>query len=120
MPGLLRPNREGALRLHLGGGVLRPHPTERAPAASMNRASSVLRALLAFCVNQGRSSPVLSLLSFRLGCHSKGTPGSAGAGPRHQKSVSGAGWVVSLKSLIAGLVEEWRGRCEPGVTDVDR
>ena len=47
-------------------------------------------------------------------------PGSAGAGPRHQKSVSGAGWVVSLKSLIAGLVEEWRGRCEPGVTDVDR
>ena len=77
-------------------------------------------ALLAFCVNQGRSSPVLSLLSFRLGCHSKGTPGSAGAGPRHQKSVSGAGWVVSLKSLIAGLVVEWRGRCEPGVTDVDR
>ena len=76
LPGLLRPYREGALRLHLGGDVLHPHPTERAPAASMNRASSVPRALLAFCVNQGRSSPVLSLLSFRLSHHPEGTPGS--------------------------------------------
>jgi len=59
LPGLLRPNQEGALRLHQGGGVLRPHPTERAPVASMNRASSVPGALLAFCVNQGRSSPAL-------------------------------------------------------------
>ena len=59
-PGLLRPDWEGALHLHQGGGVLRPHPTERAPAASVNRASSVPGALLAFCVNQGRSSLFLS------------------------------------------------------------
>ena len=38
---------------------LHPHPTERAPAASVNRASSVSGALLAFCVYQGRSSPAL-------------------------------------------------------------
>ena len=76
LPGLLRPDREGALRLHLGGGVLHPHPTERAPVASVNRASSVPGAILAFCVNQGRSSPVLSLLSFLLGHHPENTPGS--------------------------------------------
>ena len=56
LPGLLIPDGEGALHLHLGGGVLCPHPTERTPAASVNRASSVPGALLAFCVNQGRSS----------------------------------------------------------------
>ena len=56
LPGLLRPDQEGALRLHWGGGVLHPHSTERAPVASVNRASSVPGALLAFCVNQGRSS----------------------------------------------------------------
>ena len=41
LPGLLRPDREGALRLHRGEGVLRPHPTKRAPVASMNGASSM-------------------------------------------------------------------------------
>ena len=61
LPVLLRPNREGALHLHQGGSVLHPHPTERVPAASVNRASSVPGGLLAFCVNQGRSS----LCSFR-------------------------------------------------------
>ena len=53
-PGLLRPDWEGALCLHQGGDILHPHPTERAPAASVNRASSVPGAFLAFCVNQGR------------------------------------------------------------------
>ena len=59
LPGLLRPHWEGALRLHQEGGVLRPHPTERAPVASVNRASSMPEALLAFCAYQGRSSPAL-------------------------------------------------------------
>ena len=59
LPGLLRPDQEGALHLHQGGGVLRPHPTKRAPAASMNRASSMPGALLASCAYQGRSSPAL-------------------------------------------------------------
>ncbi|XP_055420620.1 uncharacterized protein LOC129639493 [Bubalus kerabau] len=39
LPGLLRPKREGALHLHRGEGVVRPHPTERSPAASVNRAT---------------------------------------------------------------------------------
>ena len=59
LPGILRPDREGSLRLHQGGGILCPHPTERAPAASVSRASSMPGALLAFCVYQGRSSPAL-------------------------------------------------------------
>jgi len=67
LPGLLRPDQEGTLHLHQGGGILNPHPTERVPAASVNRASSVQGALLAFCVNQGRSSlflfPFLTILS---------------------------------------------------------
>ena len=66
MPGLLRPNQEGALCLHREEGVLRPHPTERAPAASVNRASSVSGTLLAFCVNQGRSSLFLSPFTFHI------------------------------------------------------
>ena len=77
LPGLLRPDREGALHLHQGWGVLRLHSTKRAPAASVNRASSVPGALLVFCVNQGRSSLSLSaLLYFHLGRHPEGTPGS--------------------------------------------
>ena len=44
LPRLLRPSREGALRLH---------PIERAPEASVNRASPMSGILLAFCVNQG-------------------------------------------------------------------
>ena len=39
LPGLLRPSQEGALRLH---------PIEKAPEASVNRASPVPGALLAF------------------------------------------------------------------------
>ena len=78
LPGLLRPDWEGALHLHRGGGVLRPHPTERAPAASVNRASSVSGALLAFCVNQGRSSLFLSPFTFPIcrRCPPEGIPGS--------------------------------------------
>ena len=64
LPGLLRPDQEGALRLHQGEGILRPHPTERVPVASVNRASSVSGALLAFCVNQGRSSLFLAPFTF--------------------------------------------------------
>ena len=56
LPRLLRPSREGALRLH---------PIERAPEASMNRASPVPGALLAFCVNQGISASFSPLLSYR-------------------------------------------------------
>ena len=59
LPGLLRPSPEGDLCLH---------PIERAPEASVNRASPVSGALLAFCVNQGISasfSPLLSYLQLR-------------------------------------------------------
>ena len=64
LPGLLRLDWEGALRLHQGGGILRPYPTERACVASVNRASSVSGALLAFCVKQGISSLFLSPFTF--------------------------------------------------------
>ena len=57
LPRLLRPSQEGALNLH---------PIERAPEASVNRASPVPGALLAFCVNQG-TSDFLSLLYFLIG-----------------------------------------------------
>ena len=50
--------------LHRGEGVLHPHSTERAPVASVNRVSSVSGVLLAFCVNQGRSSLFLSPFTF--------------------------------------------------------
>ena len=57
LPRLLRPSWEGTLPLH---------PIERAPEASMNRASPVPGALLAFCINQGVSAS-LSLLYFLIG-----------------------------------------------------
>ena len=56
LPRLLRPSREGALRLH---------PIKRAPEAPVNRASP-MQALLAFCVNQGISAS-FSLLYFLIG-----------------------------------------------------
>ena len=55
LPGLLRPSQEGALCLY---------PIERAPEASMNRASPVSGALLAFCLNQGISAAFSPLLSY--------------------------------------------------------
>ena len=57
LPGLLRPSREGTLSLH---------PIERVPEASVNRASPVSGALLAFCVNQEISAS-FSLLYFLIG-----------------------------------------------------
>ena len=54
LPGLLRPSREGTLCLH---------PIERAPEASVNKASPVPGTLLAFCTNQGISAS-FSLLYF--------------------------------------------------------
>ena len=57
LPRLLRPSQEGALRLH---------PIERVPEASVNRASPMPGALLAFCVNQGISAS-FSLLYFLIG-----------------------------------------------------
>ena len=57
LPGLLRPSREGTLCVH---------SIERAPEASVNRASPVSGALLAFCVNQGISAS-FSLLYFLIG-----------------------------------------------------
>ena len=56
LPGVLRPSWEGALHLH---------PIERAPEASVNRASPMLGALLAFCINQGISAFFSPLLSYR-------------------------------------------------------
>ena len=47
LPGLLRPSREGTLRLR---------PVKRAPEAFMNRASLMSGTLLVFCVNQGISA----------------------------------------------------------------
>ena len=52
LPGLLSPSWEGTLCLH---------PIERAPEASVNRASPVSGALLAFCVNQGIYQPLSRL-----------------------------------------------------------
>ena len=88
LPGLLRPDWEGALHLHRGGGVLRPHPTERAPAASMNRASSMSGALLAFCVNQGRSSLFLSPFTFLIAdaVILRDSLDPAGAGPQQSRT----------------------------------
>ena len=56
LPRLLRPSREGTLCLH---------PIKRAPEASVNRASPMRGALLAFCVNQGISASFSLLLSYR-------------------------------------------------------
>ena len=56
LPGLLRPSREVTLCLH---------PIKRAPEASVNRASPVSGALLAFCVNQGISASLSPLPSYR-------------------------------------------------------
>ena len=56
LPRLLKPSREGALRLH---------PIERVPEASVNRASPMPGALLAFCVNQEVSAPFSPLFSYR-------------------------------------------------------
>ena len=55
LPGLLRPSREGALHLH---------PIKRAPEASVNKASPVSGALLAFCINQGISASFCLLYFF--------------------------------------------------------
>ena len=57
LPWLLKPSLEGPLHLH---------PIERAPEASVNRASPMPGALLAFCVNQGISAS-FSLLYFLIG-----------------------------------------------------
>ena len=64
LPRLLGPNREGALHLR---------SIDRAPVASMNRASAVSGALLAFCVNQGISAS-FSLLYF-LSCQRRSSWG---------------------------------------------
>ena len=61
---LLRPSREGALRLH---------SIERVPEAFLNRASPVLGTLLVFCINQGISAS-FSLLYFLI--VNSGPPGS--------------------------------------------
>ena len=55
LPGVLRHSQEGALHLY---------PIERVPEASMNRASPVPGALLAFCLNQGISAAFSPLLSY--------------------------------------------------------
>ena len=55
LPGLLRPSRESALSLH---------SIERVPEASVNRASPVPEALLAFFINQGISASFSPLLSY--------------------------------------------------------
>ena len=56
LPELLRSSREGTLCFH---------PIERVPEASMNRASPMPGALLAFYVNQGTSASFSPLLSYR-------------------------------------------------------
>ena len=66
LPGLLRPNRESALHFH---------SIEGAPVASVNRASPMSRALLAFCVNQGISASFF-ILSLADAVHPEGIPGS--------------------------------------------
>ena len=60
---------EGALHLHTG---------DRAPAASINRASPLSGALLPFCVNQGILASILSSLPSHLTdpVQHEGTPGS--------------------------------------------
>ena len=56
LPRLLRPSREGTLCLH---------SLERVPGAFVRDASSVSRALLVLCVNQGISASFSLLLSYR-------------------------------------------------------
>ena len=56
-PKLLSPSREGTLPLH---------PIERAPEASVNRASPVSGTLLALCINQ-RISASFSFICFLIG-----------------------------------------------------
>ena len=78
--GLLRPSPEGVLRLH---------PIERVPEASVNRASPVPGALLAFCVNQGISASFSPLLSY----HRLRTTGFQSIkGPQHM--TKGSKWVA--------------------------
>ena len=55
LPRLLRPSREGTLCLH---------PLEGVPGAFVSNASSVSRALLVLCVNQGISASFSLLLSY--------------------------------------------------------
>ena len=55
LPGLRRPSQEGALHLH---------SIERAPEASVNRASPMSGALLSFCVNQGISASFSPIPSY--------------------------------------------------------
>ena len=55
LPGLLRPSQEGAVCLH---------HIERVPEASVNWASPVPGALLAFSINQGLSASFSPLLSY--------------------------------------------------------
>ena len=67
LPRLLRPSQESTLRFH---------PIERALVASVNRASPVSGALLAFCVNQGISASFSLLYSLADAVHPEGIPGS--------------------------------------------
>ena len=75
LPRLLRPSREGALRLH---------PIERAPEAFVNRASPMSGTLLVFCGNQGISAS-FSILYFLI----------VDSGP------SGSGPLKDLNSLLS-------------------
>ena len=67
---------------------MRPHPIEKAPADSVNRASSVSGALLAFCVNQWRSSLFLSPFTFLIAYTIilRDFLDPAGAGPQHRET----------------------------------
>ena len=71
LPRLLRPSREGALCLH---------PIKKASEASLNRASPMPEALLAFCVNQRISASFSLLLSH---CRLRTTRFQSIKGPQH-------------------------------------
>ena len=83
-PRLIRPSQEGALCLY---------PIERVPEASVNRASPVAGALLAFCVNQGISTS-FSLLYFLIGWL-RTTRFRSIKGPQHLSTMHET-WVRSL------------------------
>ena len=83
-PRLIRPSQEGTLCLY---------PIERVPEASVNRASPVAGALLAFCVNQGISAS-FSLLYFLIGWL-RTTRFRSIKGPQHLSTMQET-WVRSL------------------------
>ena len=64
LPGLLRPNQEGALRLYQGGGVLRPQPHREGACGLREQSKSRARGFIGFLCKPRNISLLFSLYSF--------------------------------------------------------